>query len=392
MWQGKERYFVPAAIFAGSLPLIHTHSFLAMGLISAAWLLLWLYRNVQPAHRWNSAAIFICFILLMQGIQIIHSRHPLLPQFFFGLGLAGIGLCVIYGIWLMTKISDFKKLLATWGVYLLVVLATALPQLLLWTFGQVARGGFLRGHFNWGNLYDNYLWFYIKNIGAPLLLIVPAICKGDKTRVQFTLPAGVIWFVAELIMFTPNTYDNNKLLYVAYMLLCIAAADYGIDLYRRYKNAVANVAAAGFVTLCTLSAALTLGRELVSDYVLYSADHMALVQYVEQNTDVQDVFLTDTRHNNEIASLTGRSIVCGSDSFLYYHGIDTTRRKADVVQMYRQPAANRHLYEQYSVDYVLLSSWERHNCRPDILWFESRCEKVFENGGVQLYRVPYSTE
>ncbi|MBR4036498.1 MAG: hypothetical protein IKJ05_07200 [Oscillospiraceae bacterium] len=389
VWQDKDRYFVLAAIFAGSLPLIHTHSFLAMGLISASWLLLWLYRRVNPAHRWNSGVIFACFIMLMQCIQIVNRQNPLPSQIFYMLGLSGIGLCIIYGIWLMIKHikTDYRKLLTTWGVYLVTVMAIALPQLVLWTFGQVAEGGFLRGHFNWGNLSDNYLWFYIKNIGAPLVLIIPAICKADKTRVQFILPAGVIWFVAELIMFTPNTYDNNKLLYVAYMLLCIAAADYGTDLYRSHKNVATDMAAVVFVGLCTVSALLTLGRETVSDYVLYSADHVALAEYIEQNTDTEDVILTDTRHNNEIASLTGRSIVCGSDVFLYYHGIDTSRRKAQVVQMYQRPADNPDLYEKYSVDYVVISSWERNNYRPADGDFDRLFEKVFENSSVKLYKV-----
>ena len=390
IWQGKDRYFIYAAVFAGALPLIHTHSFLAIGLISAAWLLLWLYRNTSPDHKWNSGLLLTVFVLFMCLMQYVSGKISLSSQFYFAVGITGICICILYGIGLMVKfisVNGYKKLLSGWGKYLFIVLIIALPQLLLWTFGQVAEGGFLRGHFNWGNLGDSYLWFYMKNIGLPIILIFAAIFKGGNTVSLMALPAGVIWFVAEFIMFTPNTYDNNKLLYVAYMMLCIVAADWGIDKYKKHKGAFSTVLACIFSFLCVISAVLTLGREVVSDYVLYSADHMKLVEYVENNTGKDAVFLTDTRHNNEIASLTGRNIVCGSDSFLYYHGIDTTRRKSEVAAMFRRPAENLHLFEKYDVDYVLISSYERANCRPDIYAFDSMFEKVFDHNGIVLYKI-----
>lgn len=392
VWDNEKIYFVYAAVFAGALPLVHTHSFLAMGLISASWLLLWLYGHTsdKTEQKWYGAVYLSCFVAVMCILQFFNGKGLLRPQCFFAVGLCGIAICAVYGVMLIIKVIRGKncaELFGGWGVYLAVVLVLALPQLLGWTFGQVAEGGFLRGHFNWGNLGDFYPWFYIKNIGVPLVVIVAAICKGGRHTAKLVVPAGVIWFVAELIMFTPNTYDNNKLLYVAYMLLCIAAADFAVEWCRTNKGVTAKAVAAVFVTLCTLSAVLTLGREVVSDYVVYGADHAALAEYVQNNTDREDVFLTNTRHNNEIAALTGRSIVCGSDVFLYYHGIDTTQRKEDVRQMYENVAKNRYLYEKYSVDYVVVSSWEKADYYIDIPLFEQMFTKVFEQGSVTLYKI-----
>lgn len=400
VWNDKKIYFVYAGIFAGALPLVHTHSFLAMGLVSAAWLLLWLYRkNVQnDKQKWYGTHMLVIFVAVMCTLQFINNKYALSSRFFFAFGICGIALCVMAGIYLLVRYickNGYEQLLKGWGIYLAMVLVLALPQLVGWTFGQVAEGGFLRGHFNWGNLGDFYPWFYIKNIGAPLVIIVAAICKGSGKTSPLIAAAGVIWFVAELILFTPNTYDNNKLLYVAYMMLCIAAADFAVDRFLHRKKASEKSAAVVtryatatiFILLCTVSAVLTLGREAVSDYVLYSSDHMALAEYVQNNTDIDDVFLTNTRHNNEIACLTGRSIVCGSDIFLFYHGIDTTQRKADVRQMYENVAQSKALYEKYSVDYVVVSSWEKSNYYTDIPLFEQLFEKVFEQGGVAMYKV-----
>ncbi|MBE6878037.1 MAG: hypothetical protein E7488_02585 [Ruminococcaceae bacterium] len=391
VWGGKGRYFIYAGIFAAALPMIHTHSFLGIGLISAAWLLLYLHRSCSSNRKWHGAAVLAVFVGIMCVIQQINNRTPLSSAVFMAIGMAGICSCILYGIFLLVryiKYNGYKKLLSTWGVYLLCAVLPGIPQLLFWTFGQVAEGGFLRGHFNWGNLGDFYPWFYIKNLGIPLIFIVGAICKGSKKISHLILPAAVIWFVAEFIMFTPNTYDNNKLLYIAYLLLCMAASDFSVDLYEKYKTVkVGKIAAVIVVFLSVFSAVLTLGREVVSDYQIFSQPHLEAARYIIENTDAEDVFLTDSRHNNEVAALTGRNIVCGSDIYLYFHGIDTSQRKDDLALMYQQPLENRQLFEKYDVSYVMISSWERGNYNVDENYFEDSFEKVFSKDGVELYKV-----
>ena len=69
VWKGKKEYFTLAGIFAASLPLIHTHSFLAVVLISAAWLLLYLYRNTVNCKKWFGGHILMVFVLFMCIIQ-----------------------------------------------------------------------------------------------------------------------------------------------------------------------------------------------------------------------------------------------------------------------------------------------------------------------------------
>jgi len=390
VWEHKEKNFLYVAFFASALPMIHTHSFLSLALISASWLLLDLFRKTVRCNKWYGGPILIIVTLLMCVIQYFNNKKLLSSNFFFYCGIGFIIICIIYGIYLLIKYiknNGYKSILSGWGIYLLIVLTLALPQLLLWTFGQVAEGGFLRGHFNWGNIDDFYPWFYIKNIGAPVLLIICAICKGGKTTAQLVIPASIIWIVAEFILFTPNTYDNNKLLYVAYLLFCIAGADFGIDWYFNHRGTLGKILLFGFFFISTFSAALTLSREYISDYQLYGPEHVALAEFINENTDVEAVFLTNTRHNNEIVSLTGRSIVCGSDVFLYYHGIDTTQRKNDVKLMYENILENITLYEKYSVDYVLVSSWEKGSYNIDIDLFNHLFEKVFQQDTVTLYKV-----
>lgn len=410
VFRKRREYFPLAGFFAASLPMIHTHSFLSACIISAVWMLLWLCRKTisVPAgkagtcFKWFFSCpgvwILALFTIIMCLMQHWNKTEKIAPETLMVMGIFPFAAAFLSGVLLLVyyvQKNGWKELLQGWGIYLACLLLLALPQLFFWTFGQVALGGFLRGHFNWGNLGDFYPWFYLKNIGAPLVLIVGAACACDKKRSPLFLPALFLWWLGELIVFTPNTYDNNKLLYVAYLLLCIGAADYAITLYEkirflemehRLRNSL-GILATFFLFFTTFSGILTLSREAVSQYQLYSTSQVKLAEYAENNTLPEAVYLTGTRHNNEIASLSGRNIVCGSDSFLYYHGLDTTERKADLQLMYEAPMEHMDLFEKYNVSYVLISAYERSNYNLDETVFQTYFREVFSCDDVVLYQM-----
>lgn len=394
VFQDRKKYFLPAGILVSALPMIHTHSFLGMGLISAAWLLTDLYKNTGQATRRSLPTGW--FVLLFAGVMCLLQswvkKGRTQKEDLMSFCILGLALCVLLGIYLLVRYitaHGYPKLLKSWGIYLACVLVLALPQLLFWTFGHViGNTNMLRGHFNWGNQGDFYPWFYLKNMGLPLLLGIAGICAKRRSITPLLMPILVIWFVIELIVFQPNVYDNNKLLYIVYLFLSIIAADYSVELYRKIKDlGGAKWLASCVLFLSLLSGVLTLGREVVSEYQLYGTDHVELAKYIEENTPPDAVILTNTRHNNEVASLTGRNLVCGADTFLYYHGIDTTERKLHVQQMYENPAASLSLYAQYNVDYILVSSWERSSYAVDEATLQAMFTPIFQTGNVVLYKV-----
>lgn len=394
VFQDRKEYFLPTGILVSALPMIHTHSFLGMGLISAAWLLTALYKNTGRAtrHSLPTSWIVLLFVGVMCILQNLVKKGHLSQENLMVFCILGLALCILYGLYLLIRYitaHGYHKLLKSWGIYLACVLVLALPQLLFWTFGHViGNTNMLRGHFGWGNQGDFYLWFYLKNMGLPIILGIAGICTKRKSITPLLMPILVIWFVIELIVFQPNVYDNNKLLYIAYLFLSIIAADYSVELYRKIKD----LGGAKWLATCTLffsllSGVLTLGREVVSEYQLYGTDHVELAKYIEENTSPDAVILTNTRHNNEVASLTGRNLVCGADTFLYYHGIDTTERKMQVQQMYKNPVASLPLYDQYNVDYIVVSSWERSSYAVDEQALQAMFTPMFESGDVVLYQV-----
>lgn len=346
-WANKlanPRLLVLLGLWVGALPLLHTHSFLALGLMSAGFM----------AYRF------------------IHAK---------GERLRTLWPFLLYGA---------------------IAILLALPQLINWTFSQsLGSSNFLQFQFNWVNnpgnrgMIDLYLWFYIKNIGLPVILLICALVERNPRHRFLAAGAFCIFIAAEFFRFQPNEYDNNKLFYVWYMLCAILAADYAVTLFRKLQGLRGRYVLAAFTLVAFfLGAGLTLAREVVSNYQVYSATDVEAAAYVDDNSDKDAVFLTGTQHLNPISSLAGRTIICGPDLWLYYHGFDTTKEKQDIYGFYGDPAGNLEMLSKYNVSYILISNYER---RADAYTLdEAAIAALFtewyrsEYGDIVIYEVPES--
>lgn len=329
-WASRAHRLWPGLfILAACLPLVHTHSALAL--------------------------VLICLVLFAQ--QLAASR--------FNLKAVQGWLC--FGI-------------ATGLVWIPLMASQILPS--------TSQGsGFLRLHFNWANEGDSYFWFYIKNIGLVYLLLIPAFLWAGR-KLRWVYGGGLlILLLSEFVVFQPNNYDNNKLLFIWHLLGCILVANLVVDLLALVpKLWVKRYLACGFVVVCTLGSVLTLGREAVSRYQHFSADGIAMARYVEENTSPTALFLTGTQHINPVLSLSGRSVVCSADLWLYFHGRDTQEKKQAVRTLYESPSLEG--LHEWGVGYVVISSWERSDYQVQEDWFQQNCTLLYQSGEYQLYQVP----
>lgn len=396
VFEGEKRYFLYVGVLAGLLPMIHTHSFLSLALICGTWLLFALLRELSlKKQAVRTGKILIPVGLAVMSLVYPHLRRLNQPDFLLWIAAAIFGLAAALLICLTVKCArrgKGRELLLTWGLLLGVTCLLALPQLFIWTFRQVGNGDMIRGHFGWilGQGEDGYLWFYLKNIGLVSLLALGGLLTADGDGFARWAPALVIWFLAELVEFQPNDYDNNKLLYVAYGLLCCAGAEFLTALLQRINLQGLRVAlGAVCIAVCAFSALLTMGREAVAQYELFGQGALSLCDYVEANLEPDAVVLTDTRHNNEIAALTGRNIVCGSPSYLYFHGLPYGKSEWAAKLMYEASEESRELFYEFGVDYVLVSDFERSAYQLDEGKLSALFPKVFDDGSRALYRVEF---
>lgn len=388
----EKKYFIISAILGGALPLIHTHSFLCFGLIAASTMLIYLIeKNNAGTVRIPGNYIVIAFIIVMVFIQYSLKKNMIIDNNLMLIAILVIISIVLYGIYqiiMYIQKNGVKELVSLWLPFILLTILLAGPQLIGFTFGQVERGGFVRGCFNWGNQGDFYPWFYIKNMGIVIILGVLSFCETKNKTIRFAFSVFPIWFIAEMIAFAPNNYDNNKLLYVAYVFVSIIAADYVWDIWVLIKRKKGSVCIASiFLFLVSISAILSIGREVYSKLQLYGKDQVEMAKWIESNTNSKDVILTSDRHNNIISSMNGRSIVCGSDAFLYFHGIDASERHDDVKKMYESPQNCTNLFDKYKVSYICYSPYEWGQYEISQEDFDRLFDRAFEYEGTILYKV-----
>ena len=330
--QRETKYFIPLGVLAGCLPLVHTHSFLALGIFSG--------------------------FLFLRSLILNEDREQL------------------YG---------YLK-------YLGITLLLAGPQLLIFTFPQ--SSGSLKLHFNWANEADNYFWFYIKNFGLLTCLLPVAFIGGKREDRTVFGGAMCLWAVAECIQFQPNPYDNNKLLFVWFACLCGLVGSWLIDTRKKLmrgdkaQRLSIHVLSACVCAVLFASGVMTLAREYVSSYQLISPDQLSVSEYVKENAEPDATFLTANNHNNCIAALTGRNIICGSGSYLFFHGVDYGARENALPLLYEQPELYfASLGSEYNIDYVLFGDYERASYACNEAWYAERYPVYYQNSGVTIYDV-----
>lgn len=329
------RQTILLALWASALPLVHTHTFLALGLFSGGFILGRLF--MQP--------------------------------------------------------KEIKPILLRAGVYLGIVLVLALPQLLGNALRQTAEAGVLRFQFNWVNnsggrgMKDGYFWFWVKNVGLPFILVL-CTCLNARRRGQTDVLLGMtaIFVVAETILFQRNEYDNNKLFYIWFMFAMILAADYGSVIMQRLAGLRGRwLLCCLYIALSIFSGGLSLARETVSGYQLFSANAVAAGEWISENTEHDDVFLTGQQHINPVCSLAGRQILCGSDLYVFFHGLSYNQEAADCRLFYEHPEMFADITEKYGVDYIYISDYERAEFDIDLDAFDGLYPLVYENRDVRIY-------
>ena len=350
-----------------------------------------LYVLFDPSKREKHAGVRGEILLGVWGgaLPLIHTHS------FTALALCSLGMLVYDMLHDAQRKQQFLRYLR----YGSVAAVLSLPQLVLFTFAQAFQGEgsntFLTFQFNWVNnpsgsgMRDLYLWFYVKNIGLPFIMLLLALCEKDKHTRRIFSGALAIILAAEFIRFQPNEYDNNKLFYLAWLLCCMIVADWCRKVWHKLKGLRSrNVLAALCAAVMFLSAGLTLWREVVSDYQAFSPGAVEAGEWVKENTPEHSMFLSGTQHLNPVTSIAGRSVVCGPDLWLYYHGFNTTERKMDIQRFFTSPEENADILLKYDVDYLYVSSYERSNYSIDQHALESMFEVVFTNHEATIYKVP----
>jgi hypothetical protein len=293
-WEKAERkYLFYGGMCLACLPLIHFHTFVALGIV---------------------AALLVLIELLVEGKN-----------------------------WLDT----FKA----WSWFALPMVVFAVPQM-LWILPGKA-GHFLRPIQGWMNGSESVWWFWMKNICPHIFVFAVAFSLAKPKLKTFYLAFFGLFVVTNLVQFQPFVYDNIKLMFWWYLVSCVLTGVMLDGLIRR-SRLVGIAISVVFVGAMIAAGGLMVWREAHLSARMFSPEDIALAQFVKDHTAPEAIFLTSDRHTDPIACLAGRRIVMGFRGWLWTHGLNYRTRERDVIEMFSGSAESAALLRQYKVDYVLI--------------------------------------
>jgi hypothetical protein len=283
----------------------------------------------------------------------------------------------------------------TWMSFGIGVAVIAIPELIWSATGTATRPSeFFDWWFGWDKGEENFLWFWLKNTGLVIPLILAGLYlhlkkqkedgHGYKLWLYYT-PFVFLFLVSNAAKLAPWQWDNIKVLiywYVGSLPLIAIVLSWLWSKSRPYK-AVAAVCFVMLILSGMLDAYRTASGQIRTK--VFGNDAINIAAQIRAKTPPNALFLNAATYNTAIA-LTGRQSLMRYPGHLSSHGIEYRDREADVEKMYAGGAQADQLLAKYGIDYVLVAQEEAGNTRINQEYF-MKFPIVAQSGGMMVYKV-----
>lgn len=387
--------------FIGHQP--HTYTQAGEGVIKNINFINTIYAYVVPQR----AFIFGLPLVLSMLTVLYRALESRDRRLFFAAGSIGILLPLVHTYGLMFIAFAFPLLvlltrkhlagrrkprwkdLAIWLYFIAPLLLVALP-IMLWLTQGVDSSKFFRFQFGWIKGDDDIFWFWLKNLGAYLPLVIAGlIVMRNRMRLSatFVVSFSTAFLLANLFIFQPWDWDNTKLFVYWYVANLPIVA---FSLVWLWKNSVLRPLVVGLFLVLTMAGSADVAKALAyntSKVQMFDPTGQEIGTAVRTQTPEDSVFLTSQIANNPFASLGGRRIVLGYAGWFWSYGLDYLPREADVVSMYEARQNVEELLNRYGVDYIVIGPSERSDkgYRVNEHYYQSRYAVWRTFGQVTVY-------
>ena len=284
-----------------------------------------------------------------------------------------------------------------WALFFVVALAVAAPQ--LWWISRdsgIDSQRFVGWHYGWTKETESLAWFWFKNTGLFIPLIVAAVAARGRWRIVpqrlllFYLPFIGCFIVPQLVRLAPRPAANIKVLIYWYIASTLLVA---MALARVWRvGAAAKGIVVALVATLTFSAGLDVWRVAsgASAARVFDSDGVSLAALVEQATP-PDAVLLHAPIRQAPTSLSGRPSVLADLLHVGSHGFAYAARNEDIARIYAGDPDSLALLRRYHVDYVVVGPAERLKLGARDSVFKNH-QLVGTAGAYNLYRVIYSPD
>lgn len=320
----RKIMLVSAGVFAGVLPVISPHSFMAIVALSACMCF---------AHfkQWRALLWYIISAGLISGVLYLT---------FISGGIEN---------------ESFAKWLPGWS----------------------SKGGVL----GWLTM-----WFQIWGVMLPIAIAGLFAVRHDRASKAFFVGMALIFIAANLFQFQPIRWDNSKLFFWVYFGCAVLASAALKRLWEQEISQ--KLVAALLIFLLAFTGALQLIRLQRIDkntYQMTNSDDMNLGKEIRERTDPLARFLTAPSHNHLVTIWGVRPIVMGYAGWVWNFGYSYWEREQDVRQMYLGGDDTPALLKKYNISYVVIGPAERYDLQANESFFASRYPIAFTNPHNNVY-------
>jgi hypothetical protein len=279
-----------------------------------------------------------------------------------------------------------------WVAFFVPALVLGVPQV-LWLVQPGA--GQLHWQPGWmafaDGKHDNWIWFWIKNTGLFIPLLLLAQFTRGLTPAGFGLYFAPLWLwfaVPNLYVFQPWDWDNTKFFVFWY---AFGALMVGALLIRLSRAGIeGRVLAAAVAFLLCLSGGLDLVRSFdpaQGRAVFTNPAGLQVASWVRENTPAQARFAVAADHNQPVPTLGGRAVLAGYPGWLWTYGLADWMERTDEERRVLSGAPDAaDLLARFGVSYVVIGPPELAEGANAGYW-QANGAVVFQAGGYTVYRV-----
>jgi hypothetical protein len=278
-----------------------------------------------------------------------------------------------------------------WITFFVVASAIAVPQLLWSTWHSAVNAStFFAWELGWDRGQDSPIWFWFKNTGFFIPLILAAVLlktNGFLVRrrlLLFYLPFTLCFIIPNFVKMAPWIWDNIKVLYYWWLASAPLVALLLAKLWR--QGPILRVAAVILFVVVTLAGALDVASIALrpSKYEIFSAQGIAFAELVKQKTPPRALIIHAPVHNTPVF-LTGRRSLMGYPGHIWTHGLQFVQREGEIKRIYLGLQDAQQLLKFYNVDYAVVGPQERQGTINET--FFSQFDKVGQVGEYSLYKI-----
>ncbi len=344
-------------------------------------------KEVWTPHSPMIRAVLVGFLAGMLPLIHLHSLATLF---------------VVTGFLFIFRPEKWRE----WITFGTGVCLIAVPELAWSLAGSASETSkFIGWHFGWDARDDNILWFWLKNTGIVIpvlvagiyLVLYPQSSEGAETSkiegnrakinslVRFYLPFVFLFLVSNVVKFAPWEWDNIKVL-IYWFVGSLPLMAYAIG-WAWQKSSLMKAAAAGCLIMLTLSGGLDVWRTATGQnrIKVFDTDAMRIAEQIKGKTPPNALFLNAPTYNSAVV-LSGRRSFMRYTGHLSSHGIDYAEREDQTKRMYEGGGVADIFLRKNEIEYVLVSPEEINSLAVNEDFFK-RFTVIAQSGQYRVYKI-----